>query len=230
MNMRTPPFDDIRVRRAMNHLYNRGQMIEKLFYNEYLPQNSYYPGGVYENSNNPQNLYDPERAIALLAEAGWNSRDSRGRLTKNGQALNLELVYYSKNQEPYLTVFQEDLRRVGIGLNLRLVTFATLVKLLDERRFDFVTIAYSGLLFPNPETSVHSSLADQENSNNITGIQNTRIDEILERYDQMFEVGERIAAIQEIDGYFTDAELVRVDMGWCPTTQDTQPLLGKMSI
>ena len=38
------------------------------------------------------------------------------------------------------------------------------------------------------------------------------------------------SAIQEIDGYFTDAELVRVDMGWCPTTQDTQPLLGKMSI
>ena len=119
---------------------------------------------------------------------------------KNGQPLNLELVYYSNTQEPYLTVFQEDLRRVGIGLNLRLVTFATLVKLLDERRFDFVTLAYNGLLFPNPETSVHSSLADQENSNNITGIKNARIDEILGAYDTMFDVEERIAAIQEIDG------------------------------
>ena len=38
------------------------------------------------------------------------------------------------------------------------------------------------------------------------------------------------SAIQEIDGYFTDAQLVRVDVGWCPTTQDTQPLLRKMSI
>ena len=38
------------------------------------------------------------------------------------------------------------------------------------------------------------------------------------------------SAIQEIDGYFTDAQLARVDVGWCPTTQDTQPLLGKMSI
>ena len=38
------------------------------------------------------------------------------------------------------------------------------------------------------------------------------------------------SAIQEIDGDFTDAQLVRVDMGWCPTTQDTQSLVGKMSI
>ena len=204
MNMRRPPFDDIRVRQAMNNLYNRGQMIEKLFYDEYLPQNSYYPGGVYENPDNPENLYDPERALALLGEAGWDSRDSQGRLVKNGQPLNLELVYYSNTQEPYLTVFQEDLRRVGIGLNLRLVTFATLVKLLDERRFDFVTLAYNGLLFPNPETSVHSSLADQENSNNITGIKDARIDEILGAYDKMFDVEERIAAIQEIDGIMAD--------------------------
>ena len=204
MNMRNAPFDDIRVRQAMNHLYGREQMIEKLFYNEYFPQNSYYAGGIYENPDNPTNPYDPERALALLAEAGWDSRDTQGRLLKDGQPLNVELIYYSNTQEPYLTVFQEDLRRVGIGLNLRLVTFATLVKLLDERTYDMVTIAYSGLTFPNPETSFHSSLADQDNTNNITGIKNARIDEILEEYDVMFDVGDRIAAIREIDGILAD--------------------------
>ena len=204
MNMRNAPFDDIRVRQAMNHLYGREQMIEKLFYNEYLPQNSYYAGGIYENPMNPTNPYDPERALALLAEAGWDTRDAQGRLVKSGEPLNIELIYYSNTQEPYLTVFQEDLRRVGIGLNLRLVTFATLVKLLDERSFDTVTIAYSGLVFPNPETSFHSSLADQDNSNNITGIKNARIDEILDAYDLMFDVDDRIAAIREIDGSLAD--------------------------
>ena len=37
-------------------------------------------------------------------------------------------------------------------------------------------------------------------------------------------------AIQEINGHFFDAQLVRVNVGWRPTTQDTQPLLGKTSI
>ena len=38
----------------------------------------------------------------------------------------MELIYYSKISEPPLTVFQEDLRKVGIALNLRLVTFETM--------------------------------------------------------------------------------------------------------
>lgn len=38
------------------------------------------------------------------------------------------------------------------------------------------------------------------------------------------------SAIHEINEYFYAAELVRVNVGWRPTTQDTYPLLGKTSI
>ena len=37
-------------------------------------------------------------------------------------------------------------------------------------------------------------------------------------------------AMQEINGHFFDAQLVRVNVGWRPTTQDTYPLLGKTSL
>ena len=69
-------------------------------------------------------------------------------------------------------MYQEDLRKVGIALNLRPGTLETMVRLIDDRMFDTVYIGYTGLLFPNPETSVHSSLADQNNTNNITGFKN----------------------------------------------------------
>jgi ABC-type oligopeptide transport system substrate-binding subunit len=36
-NTRRKPWDDIRVRKALMLLYNREQLIQKLFYNEYLP-------------------------------------------------------------------------------------------------------------------------------------------------------------------------------------------------
>jgi glycine oxidase len=38
------------------------------------------------------------------------------------------------------------------------------------------------------------------------------------------------SAINEINENFFDAQLVRVNVGWRPTTQDTYPLLGKTSI
>ena len=73
-NTRKAPFDDVRLREALALAMNREQMIEKLFYNEYLPQNSYYAGGIYENHDNPANPYDPRASIELLAEAGWRER------------------------------------------------------------------------------------------------------------------------------------------------------------
>ncbi|TSC80431.1 MAG: FAD dependent oxidoreductase [Candidatus Peregrinibacteria bacterium Gr01-1014_25] len=38
------------------------------------------------------------------------------------------------------------------------------------------------------------------------------------------------SAMQEINGHFYAADLVRVNVGWRPTSQDTYPLLGKTSV
>jgi microcin C transport system substrate-binding protein len=201
-NTRRQPWDDIRVRRAMTHLFNRELLIQKLFYNEYQPKHSHF-FGAYANPNNPKNPYDPKAALALLAEAGWKDRDAQGRLVKAGRPLTMELVYYSKTQEPFLTIYQEDLRKVGIALNLRLVTFETMGRLMDDQQFDTVIVGYTGLLFPNPETAFHSSLADQKASGNLTGFKNARVDELLKQYDVEFDQTKREAIIRDIDGIVT---------------------------
>jgi len=199
-NTRQAPYDDIRVRKALALLMNRPLLIEKLFFNEYVPLNSYFAGSIYENPNNPKNPYDPQTALKLLAEAGWSSRDSQGRLVRNGQPLVVDLLYASKTSEPFLTVYQGDLRKVGIGINLRLVTPETAWKLEMERRFDTMSVAWGALIFPNPETSFHSRLADQADNNNITGLKDKRIDELCELYDKEFDQQKRAAIIREIDG------------------------------
>lgn len=202
MNTRREPFSDIRVRRALGYLFNRDLMIQKLAFNEYVPMNSMYPGSIYENPNNEKVKYDPQKALQLLAEAGWQDRDSAGRLTKGGRPLTFEIIYGDQLSERYFTIFQEDLRRVGITLNLRLVTFETMIKLVDDRAFDMISTAYTGVPFPSPEQELHSSLADQKNTNNLTGFKNKRADEIMDAYKTEFDLNKRVKLLQELDGIF----------------------------
>ena len=199
-NMRKAPFDDIRLRQAMAHLLNRERLIEKLFFNEYPPLNSYFAGGIYENPANPKMPYDPQRALKLLNEAGWTTRDAQGRLLKDGRPLIVELLYSSKGSERWLTIYQDDLRKAGITLNLRLVTPETRFQLQQQRKFDLVSAAWAAETFPNPETEYSSRLADVPDNNNITGVKNPRIDELLAQYDAEFDQKRREAILRELDG------------------------------
>jgi microcin C transport system substrate-binding protein len=134
-NTRRPPFDDLRVRTALTLLMNRRLFIEKLFFNEYVPQNSYFPGTIYENPKNPKNEYDPQAALKLLAEAGWNSRDAQGRLAKTGGRSWWSCA--GENLRAYAHGLSGRSQKVGIGLNLELVNPETQWKLKwsgDSRR------------------------------------------------------------------------------------------------
>jgi microcin C transport system substrate-binding protein len=199
-NTRKAPFDDIRVRKALHLLLNREELIKRLFYDEFVPTNSYYAGGIYEDPNNPKNLYDQQGALALLAEAGWKDRDAQGRLIKGGQPLSLELVYSNKQSENWMTVYQDELRKVGIALNLRLVTPETLFKLVMDRNYGMAVMAWGALLFPNPETSFGGELADVPNNNNITGFKDENADALMKQYDVEYDQKKRVHLIQEIDG------------------------------
>src|SRR5688572_9918984 len=181
-NFRRPPYDDVRVRRALQLLLNRQLLIERLFFNEYVPLNTYFPGGVYSNPNNPKNEYNPQEALKLLAEAGWSSRDAQGRLVKNGQPFVVELLHSDKGSERWLTIYQDDLRKVGITLNLRLVSYETQLQVRGEWKFDLVTIGWVQGTFPDPESLYRSTFADVQHSYNVTGFKDKRVDEILDTY------------------------------------------------
>jgi len=203
-NTRKAPLDDIRVRKALTLLLDRKLLLDKIMHDEYLPENSYNSGTPYENPNDPKNEYDPEDALKLLMQAGY-SRDSQGRLVKGNTPLEIEILYTSKTFEPHLTIYQEDLRKVGITLNLRLITPETEFQLANQRQFQMAIFAWGGSVFPDFEGNFQSTLADVENTNNITGFKDPHVDELLKQYDRTFDVDARFPILREMDGILANS-------------------------
>ena len=211
-NMRKPPFDDIRIRQAFAMLYDREKFNEKLFYNSYFPIYSFFPGSIYENPNNPKIKFDIDKAQQLLADAGWKEKNSDGYLVKNGRIFEVELPFYGVGQDRYLTIYQEDLKKVGIKMNLRQIDGTTNFKLGNERNFSIITINWTGLRIPNPESSMGPGTADEPNTTNWPGIKDPRIDELCGEYNVSFDKAERVKIIREID--FIATSMQPYAFGW----------------
>jgi len=101
--------------------------------------------------------------------------------------------------ERIFTPLQQDLEKVGIKLNLVFVTPQAGFEKLMKRKYKMHYVSWTGLFFPNPETSMHSKYADKPETNNVTGINIPRIDTLCEQYDKSYDVDERIKILQEID-------------------------------
>jgi len=200
MNTRRPPLTDLRVRKALTLLLDRKKFIEQLYNGQYVPLNTFFPGTDYENPDNPKNLYDPQEAIRLLAEAGWTGHDSAGRLTKDGKPFVVQILYEAKASERFLTVYQEDLRKAGITLDLKMVTFETRIQLTRrDRQFDMAYIGIGPPLIPDPEPDWHPRLADLKDNGNITGFKDPRMEELMLKYASASNQKERIAALRGLD-------------------------------
>jgi len=70
MNTSRPPFDDVRVRRAINHAINKAPIVQMGYQGLAVPADGPLPPGQWGHHDAPITYgYDPVRARALLAEA-----------------------------------------------------------------------------------------------------------------------------------------------------------------
>lgn len=71
MNTSKAPFDDVRVRQALNYAVDKQQLVNVVFGGNATVMSSPIPETAFGYAPQPPYEYDPERARALLAEAGY---------------------------------------------------------------------------------------------------------------------------------------------------------------
>ncbi|MEA3306469.1 MAG: ABC transporter substrate-binding protein, partial [Elusimicrobiota bacterium] len=200
-NMRKPPFNNRNTRKAFAYLFNREELINKLFFNEYDFIDSYYPGRDWGNPNNPKIRYSPRRAARLLKRAGWIKRNEDGWLVnKKGEIFELTLEYGHQSWGRIHKVIKESIEKAGIKFNLKLIDGRTLYKKMGERKFTLSYQSWGAITFPNPMSSWNSELADKKHNNNVAGFKNKRVDELCDKYNITSDRTEQKKIIREIDG------------------------------
>ena len=200
-NLRKPPYDDIRVRKALAHLFDRRRMVRSLMYNSYFMLRSYCTD-LYDVNHpclNADLEYDPDEALRLLTEAGFRFNPESGKMERDGVPFTVRLLSRSTSDAVYLALFKESLERLGIGLEISQKDFATWMREMENYNFEVTLSAFSSGLFRDPEAMWSSQYADVPNGINHPGFRDPEIDRLVEQQKTEFSLDKRNDIMRRID-------------------------------
>ncbi len=142
VNMRDAVLADIRVRQAIAHAVDRHAIVQYLRRGLATPASGPLPAASWAHAANiPEFDHDPARAKSLLDAAGHPDPDGDGPAARLRLTLKVSTNEYSRLQA---TVIQQDLRAVGIDLDVRTYELATLFADVFSGNFQLYTLQWAG--------------------------------------------------------------------------------------
>lgn len=121
-------------------------------------------------------------AVGLFREAGYELRDGRMVDAETGEPFEFELLLNGPIIERVALPYAEDLRKIGVTMNVRSVEPSQFVTRLRARDFDMIYSGWAQSLSPGNEQFDYfgSRAADREASRNFGGIADPAIDALIE--------------------------------------------------
>ena len=200
LNLDNPILADKRVRKALVHALDRATLSERLFAGRQpVAHSSVSPLDWIYDPDIPTYPYDPDRAKALLDQAGWSVIENGLRHNAAGQRLTLELMTTAGNRSRELVeqVLQSQWRQVGIDVRIRnepaRVFFGETV---SKRKFTGAAM-FAWLSAPEsvPRTTLRSDQIPTADNNwsgqNYTGFNNAAMDDLIDRIEVELDRGAR---------------------------------------
>jgi peptide/nickel transport system substrate-binding protein len=204
-NLRDPRFADLRVRQAFAHAIDKQELVDGVALGlARAATGPIRPGTWAYTDKVEQHAFDPARAKALLAEAGWKDRDGDGLVEdQEGKPFTLTIRTNQGNDErkKIAEIVQQRLKEIGVQVDIQLIEWAAFIKeFVKPRRFEVVVLGLGTGTDPDQFVVWHSSQRGPDQMNR-TGYANAEVDALLEAGRTSCVQSERVRAyhrIQEI--------------------------------
>lgn len=192
-NQKVELFKDVRVRRALTMAINRQEIVDFLLYGLGVISTGPFPPQMwYANPDVPPIPYDPARAKALLAEAGWRDSDGDGILDKDGKRFSFVLMTNNGNivRQNVAVLVQRALKEIGIEVEIELYEWSVFIRdKINPRNFEACVLGWSLSLDPDVYELWHSSQI--EKGFNFIAYSNPEVDRLLELGRTTYDQGEQ---------------------------------------
>lgn len=199
-NLRRPPFDDKRVRQALTHAIDRQEIVDTILDGQaevaHAPMS---PLSWAYSDDVPQFNYDPERALELLAEAGWTPNED-GMLEKDGEVFSFEILSNDGNnvRRDVGIIAQQMLGDIGIDVRPRQMEWGAFLNALQPPNSDFDAIVLSWALAIDPDPAAIWHSREIEQGLNFGAYANPVVDEIAEANKRILNQDERAEQLAEL--------------------------------
>ncbi|MBO8128403.1 MAG: ABC transporter substrate-binding protein [Peptococcaceae bacterium] len=216
MHMEKEPFDNVLVRRAINHAINKEAIIEAFFTGLAKPAKNPMPPSLwgYNDDIEPYE-YDPAKAKALLAEAGY----------PNGFKTTLWAMPvprpYMPQPQKIAEAIQADLAAVGIEAEIVSYEWGTYLEKAENGEHDMILLGWTGDN-GDPDNFLYV-LLDKDNA-----VVGSSANYAFYKSDEVHDL--LIAAQKEMDQdkraqlYKEAQEIIHRDAPWVPLDHSTPPL------
>ena len=177
MNNEVKPFDNAKVRRAVNYGINRARIASFLTGRATLAHGPLPPGMPAYDANLKGYDYDPDKARALLKEANYKDNPSAPMT-----------LYYATSEQWYGKAAQsimEDLKNIGMTVSIKALRYGDLKAKAGMRGKNGAQMALMGWLqdFPDPANFMDPLFASksisEKSSLNRSFYSNPRVDALL---------------------------------------------------
>lgn len=201
-NFNNEMFKQREVRVALSHLINRKLMNEKFRFNmSLLVSSPVYPAGELQPKGVEAIPFNPKKALELFKKAGWEDTDKNGVLDKtiNGQKREMKFTLMTANPDSmkYLTIFKEDAKKSGVDIDLKVLEWNSFMKLIDEGKFDAVSLGWGGGSPESDLKQIWHSASTVKGGSNFIGFKNPEVDKYIDQAREEMDKKKRVPMWQK---------------------------------